>query len=325
MLMSNTIHTSKDVHRLGVSQTSRANRTQTQAFRAQRRPQAQLQKQEPVPYTGPDPKKFGVAPGQLLNVASAAFPAVTRLLCGGFVAGYKSSFPKDDGGYAVAQVGGRKVFETSDRVASFPRPAKPLELYEFEGCPFCRKVREAICILDLDVLFYPTPAGGPTYRQKAQQLGGKQRFPYLVDPNTGESMYESDDIIAYLFERYGDGQVPLGLRLGFLTVLSAGIGMLPRVGKGSRYKGSGKQDLKPLVYWGYEASPFCKIAREALCELELPHLYKAAARGSPKRQQLFDARQHFQVPYLEDPNTGIAMFESSAIVEYLQKEYGASA
>ena len=31
--------------------------------------------------------------------------------------------------------------ETSDRLASFPRPEKPITLYEFEGCPFCRKVR----------------------------------------------------------------------------------------------------------------------------------------------------------------------------------------
>ena len=30
-----------------------------------------------------------------------------------------------------------------------PRPAKTLELYEFEGCPFCRKVREALTMLDL--------------------------------------------------------------------------------------------------------------------------------------------------------------------------------
>jgi hypothetical protein len=33
----------------------------------------------------------------------------------------------------------------AERVGTFgPRPSKPLELYEFEGCPFCRKVREAL-------------------------------------------------------------------------------------------------------------------------------------------------------------------------------------
>lgn len=35
---------------------------------------------------------------------------------------------------------GRKLLETSDRIATFARPAEPIILYEFEGCPFCRKV-----------------------------------------------------------------------------------------------------------------------------------------------------------------------------------------
>jgi len=34
------------------------------------------------------------------------------------------------------------VFEWSDVLSTFNRPQKPLELYEFEGCPFCRKVRQ---------------------------------------------------------------------------------------------------------------------------------------------------------------------------------------
>lgn len=29
----------------------------------------------------------------------------------------------------------------------------------------------------------------------------------------------------------------------------------------------------------------------------------------------------FQVPYLEDPNTGVKTFESKAIIEYLRKTY----
>ena len=28
------------------------------------------------------------------------------------------------------------------------------------------------------------------------------QVPYLVDPNTGAEMYESDDIVAYLQKRY---------------------------------------------------------------------------------------------------------------------------
>ena len=39
------------------------------------------------------------------------------------------------------------------------RPKIPLTIYEFQGCPFCAKVREAVSILDLDVLFLPCPRG----------------------------------------------------------------------------------------------------------------------------------------------------------------------
>lgn len=50
------------------------------------------------------------------------------------------------------------------------QPRKPIEIYEFEGCPFCRKVREAVNILDIDVVFYPCPqgeCGGAESRQDA--------------------------------------------------------------------------------------------------------------------------------------------------------------
>jgi glutathione S-transferase len=39
-----------------------------------------------------------------------------------------------------------------------------------------------------------------------------------VDPNTGVAMYESDAIIKYLADKYGDGTVPIMLSLGILTV-----------------------------------------------------------------------------------------------------------
>ncbi len=201
-----------------------------------------------------------------------------------------------------------------------PRPEKPIEIYEFESCPFCRKVREIVSVLDLDVLFYPCPRNGPNFRPKVAQMGGKQQFPYMVDPNTGVAMYESDDIIKYLVGKYGDGTVPFMLSLGLLTTLTEGFAMIGRMGKGSSYTPS-KLPPKPLELWAYEGSPFCKVVQEVLVELELPHILHNCARGSPKRQLLYQKAGHFQVPYLDDPNTGVKMFESAEIVEYLKATY----
>lgn len=50
----------------------------------------------------------------------------------------------------------------------------------------------------------------------------------MVDPNTGTQMPESDNIISYLYNEYGDGNVPLLLRLGPLTAISESLALLPR-------------------------------------------------------------------------------------------------
>lgn len=81
------------------------------------------------------------------------------------------------------------------------QPERPLELYEFESCPYCRKVREVLCELDLEYVSRTT-ARGSTCREELKQRGGRVQVPYLVDPNTGTEMYESDDIIAYLRKEY---------------------------------------------------------------------------------------------------------------------------
>ena len=201
-----------------------------------------------------------------------------------------------------------------------PRPEKPLELYDFEGCPFCRKVREALSILDLDAVVYPCPKGGPRFRPDVVRRGGKAQFPWLVDPNRGVAMYESDDIVRYLFTTYGDGSVPWLLGLPLVTDVSSGLASMTRALRGSRYR-TARPPTAPLELWSYEASPFCRIAREALCELELPYVLHNVAKGSVKRDAFVRRSGKMQVPYLVDPNTSAAMFESADIVQYLETTY----
>jgi glutathione S-transferase len=202
------------------------------------------------------------------------------------------------------------------------RPEKPLELYEFENCPFCRKVRETLSLLDLDAFIHPCPKGGTRFRPRAVELGGKQQFPYLVDPNTGQRMYESNDIIRYLFETYGDGNVAKGVAPGSLPNASSMLASWTRGLGGSRAQPS-RAPEKPLELWSFEASPYCRIVRERLCRLELPYLLHNVAKGSPRRPEFLARSGRMMVPYLSDPNTGAAMFESADIVAYLEKTYGA--
>lgn len=265
-------------------------------------------------------------PKYIPDLALGGISALIRLGSGALVDGYGISIDTDNestkGVYSAARGAGLRLTESS--VYSKPnnrkRPKVPIELYEFEGCPFCRKVREAVNILDLDVIFYPCPKGGPTFRTKVMKMGGKQQFPYLVDPNTKLSMYESDDIIKYLFQEYGEGTVPSSLKPSFWTTLLCSLASLPRIGKGTKFV-EAKKVIKPIVLWAYEASPYCKIVRERLVELELPHLQKTAARGSPKKQQLLDQTGRVQLPYMEDPNTGVKLFESADIIKYINEVY----
>ena len=200
------------------------------------------------------------------------------------------------------------------------RPAQALQLYEFEACPFCRKVREALSILDLDADVFPCPKNGPRFRPEVVRRGGKAQFPWLVDPNSGVEMYESDAIVRFLFERYGDGRVPLSLALGPLTDVSAQLASVWRLGTGRVYERA-RAPERPLELWSFEASPFCRIAREKLCTLELPYRLHNVAKGSAKRPELERRSGKMMVPYLVDPNTGKEMFESADIVRYLDETY----
>uniref|UniRef100_A0A0E0LXX6 GST N-terminal domain-containing protein n=1 Tax=Oryza punctata TaxID=4537 RepID=A0A0E0LXX6_ORYPU len=278
----------------------------------------------PPDFKPPEPKTFEVKPGQSDDIATASLAIPFRLGTGVFTLGYSVSLVSPDevspDEYAL-DFQGRKVKESS-KIGQCPRPEKPIEIYEFEGCPFCRKVREMVAVLDLDVLFYPCPKNGPTFRPKVLEMGGKQQFPYMVDPNTGVAMYESDAIIKYLADKYGDGTVPIMLSLGVLTTITAGLAMSGRRGKGSKYTPA-KLPPQPIELWAYEGSPFCKIVRETLVELELPHLLHSCARGSPRRREFLKKYGIFQAPYIEDPNTGVKMFESADIIDYLRATYAA--
>jgi len=221
------------------------------------------------------------------------------------------------------------------------RPEEPLEIYDMEGCPFCRLVREALTDLDLDVMVFPCPKGGDRYRPLVERLGGKQQFPYLMDPNTGEALYESAAIIEYLYQQYGGRPAPKSWQLRLRTA-AAVAASAPRGSRGIRCLDS-KAPEKPLELYSFEASPFARLVRERLTELQLPYLLRQCGRdqwqdwvlpvvrkrldmdyapSQRNRVDLLARAGRIAVPYLVDPNTGMELFESEAILDYLDQTYG---
>ena len=71
-----------------------------------------------------------------------------------------------------------------------------LDLYMFQGCPFCRRVTSAIEAAGrTDVVFHDIHKSNEARRQLIE-VGGKEQVPCLfID---GEPLYESLDIIAWL-------------------------------------------------------------------------------------------------------------------------------
>lgn len=82
-----------------------------------------------------------------------------------------------------------------------------LELYQAEGCPYSEKVRDTLTELGLSYVAHnPRTHDGETRNQQAHDellaIGGEDQIPFLVDHQRGETLYESDEIVAYLDEHY---------------------------------------------------------------------------------------------------------------------------
>ena len=205
-----------------------------------------------------------------------------------------------------------------------PRPEQRLVLYDIEACPYCRKVREALTMLDLEVEIRPAPHGGTRFRPEAIARGGKKQFPLLIDPNLGpdtdQVLYESDAIVAHLYARYGAGAPPLGLRIGGLGNATSMVASALRAGNGRSVRRS-RAPAQLLELWSFELSPYSRRVREVLSELELPYVLHNLGIHSPNRAAFVERAGKMQVPYLEDPNTGVKMYESRDIVVYLDQTY----
>jgi len=83
-----------------------------------------------------------------------------------------------------------------------------MSLYQFEGCPFCIRVRRSMTRLNLHVELRD-PRRSEEDAQALVAGGGKRKVPCLrIAQNDGDDlwMYESHEIIQYLNERFAPAQ-----------------------------------------------------------------------------------------------------------------------
>ncbi len=213
--------------------------------------------------------------------------------------------------------GGRGLIARTDGA----RPTEPIELFEFETCPFCRRVRETLSELDINYVSR-TSARGSANRDILIARGGKAQFPYMIDPNTGTEMYESEDIVDYLHATYATGRARIRRIVGTpATMIFGSLASAVRMKGGRARRPRPDQPAERLVLYNFEASPYCRKAREAFNELDLDVEVRNVAKRSPRRPELKARGGRMMVPYLIDPNTGTEMYESDDIVAYLYATY----
>lgn len=200
------------------------------------------------------------------------------------------------------------------------QPQSTLVLYERESCPYSRIVRETLSELDIDALIKPCPHGEGPHNQELREASGSTVVPYLLDQDERMSFEGGDNIVRHLASRYGSHDAPARLRGNELTLLTSRWASSLRGGEPS-YREPMRRPETPLELFNYEASPYCRVVRERLDQLGIAYLSRNMARHSPKRRAFRQRLGREQFPYLFDPNTGIGMFESAAIVRYLNDTY----
>ncbi|NUC71409.1 glutathione S-transferase N-terminal domain-containing protein [Haloterrigena sp. SYSU A558-1] len=80
-----------------------------------------------------------------------------------------------------------------------------ITMYELPGCPYCAKVRSKLDELDLEYDVIEVPRSHDE-RTEVEKVSGQTGVPVISDEENGvEGMSESDDIVEYLAETYGEG------------------------------------------------------------------------------------------------------------------------
>lgn len=85
-----------------------------------------------------------------------------------------------------------------------------------------------------------------------------------------------------------------------------------------------ESQLASLALYQFFACPFCIKTRRRMYKLNLPIVKRSISKGSPFRDDLLQNGGKIQAPCLriEDKGEVTWLYESSAIIEYLEQRFG---
>ena len=181
-------------------------------------------------------------------------------------------------------------------VRSRPAPRPQLTLYEYEASPWCRRVRETLCVLDLEADVRPCPRSTlrvegaysrtSVYKPEVREAGGRLLFPFLVDHTAGVALNQSATIVEHLWTAYGtdvverpvvdrwlNGRPALDVervvfeasllpKLVDFMLLAAPSGARPWAHCGLFEAPVAKRPERPLLLHACEPEPGCRLVRE---------------------------------------------------------------
>jgi len=202
---------------------------------------------------------------------------------------------------------GERVCSAASATSSLqvPRPTKPLILYSYEGNQFCRLVREVLTELDLPYELRSAGKSSPRRAQMSAMTGGSSQCPYLIDENTDTAMFESADIVRYLYKTYALWTPPSELLEGASAVVTPLLRpiyqKLAPLQAGSSGEDTAAYDAaiakatseieeevasNAVVVYTYSLSPFCTEATALLDNLNVN--YKEISLGKEWLPGLID-------------------------------------
>lgn len=217
-------------------------------------------------------------------------------------------------------------------------PKQRLIVFDRENDPDCRLLREVLTELQLDALIQPCPQGGRRFSRKLPRGAAP---PVLIDRNEQAELQGLRDCLQHLLTHYAGVGWARHILASWPMRLSSRLASKLRGGQGETAHPS-RAPRKPLELYSFESSPYSRLVRERLCELELPWVLRSFGKeqlgdwGPPnlrfslrpwapkpggRREAMLSETGKAQVPYLIDPNQGVELFESTEILRHLDSYY----